>query len=319
MDSLFEPQTIILVLASGATFLMVAAIALPFIERDPLTSRLSAVAKRREELSQQQWAKAHKQKQPLLGKRQISTMKIILERLKLENLMGSDALRIKLSQAGFRGQAPSVVFAFTRLLLPLVFSIWVGVMLFVGKEFELDFEVKLAITFAAALVGFGLPTLLLNNFINKRQKQITLGFPDALDLLVICVEAGLSLEAAFNRVTNEMALSSPIIAEEFGLTSAELAFFTDRRMALENFVDRTGLPSVKSLVTALIQTEKYGTSLAASLRVLAQENRDTRMSRAEEKAASLPAKLTVPMITFFLPVIFIVVLGPSIIQLRKVF
>lgn len=317
MDSLFDPQTIILVLASGATFMMVAAMALPFIERDPLTSRLSAVAKRREELSQQQRAKT--QKQPLLGKRQISTMKIILERLKLENLMGSGALRIKLSQAGFRGQAPSVVFAFTRLLLPLVFAIWVGVMLFVSKKFELDFGIKLGITFGSALVGFGLPTVLLNNLIQKRQKQLTLGFPDALDLLVICVEAGLSLEAAFNRVTDEMALSAPIVAEEFGLTSAELAFFTDRRMALKNFVDRTGLPSVKSLVTALIQTEKYGTSLATSLRVLAQENRDARMSRAEEKAASLPAKLTVPMITFFLPVIFIVVLGPSVIQLREMF
>ena len=317
MDSLFDPQTIILVLASGATFMMVAAIALPFIERDPLTSRLSAVAKRREELSQQQRAKT--QKQPLLGKRQISTMKIILERLKLENLMGSRSLRIKLSQAGFRGQAPIVVFAFTRLLLPLVFAIWVAVLLFVSKKFELDFGIKLAITFGAALVGFGLPNVLLNNLIQRRQKQLTLGFPDALDLLVICVEAGLSLEAAFNRVTEEMALSAPIVAEEFGLTSAELAFFTDRRMALENFVDRTGLPTVKSLVTALIQTEKYGTSLATSLRVLAQENRDARMSRAEEKAASLPAKLTVPMITFFLPVIFIVVLGPSIIQLREMF
>ena len=317
MDSLFDPQTIIMVLASGATFMMVAAIALPFIERDPLSSRLSAVAKRREELSQQQRAKT--QKQPLLGKRQISTMKIILERLKLENLMGSRSLRIKLSQAGFRGQAPIVVFAFTRLLLPLVCAIWVAMLLFVGKKFELDLGIKLGITFAAALVGFGLPNVLLNNLIQRRQKQLTLGFPDALDLLVICVEAGLSLEAAFNRATEEMALSAPIVAEEFGLTSAELAFFTDRRMALENFADRTGLPSVKSLVTALIQTEKYGTSLAASLRVLAQENRDARMSRAEEKAASLPAKLTVPMITFFLPVIFIVVLGPSVIQLREMF
>jgi tight adherence protein C len=317
MDSLFDPQTIIMVLASGATFMMVAAIALPFIERDPLSSRLSAVAKRREELSQQQRAKT--QKQPLLGKRQISTMKIILELLKLENLMGSRSLRIKLSQAGFRGQAPIVVFAFTRLLLPLVCAIWVAMLLFVSEKFELDLGIKLGITFAAALVGFGLPNVLLNNLIQRRQKQLTLAFPDALDLLVICVEAGLSLEAAFNRVTDEMAVNAPIVAEEFGLTSAELAFFTDRRMALENFAHRTGLPSVKSLVTALIQTEKYGTSLAASLRVLAQENRDARMSRAEEKAASLPAKLTVPMITFFLPVIFIVVLGPSVIQLREMF
>jgi tight adherence protein C len=317
IESLTDPQTIILVLATAATFFMVAAVALPFLERDQLSPRLKAVAKRREELSHQ--ARAKTQKRQLIGKREVGTMKSIIEGLKLQNLLGSRALRVKLGQAGLRGQGPIVTFVFMRLILPVVLAVCAALVLFVGKKFELEFGIKILITAGAAVVGFGLPRVLLSNMIQRRQKLLTLGFPDALDLLVISVEAGLSVEAAFTRVTEEMALSSPIVAEEFGLTSAELAFFTDRRMALENLVERTGLPSVKSLVTALVQTEKYGTSLAASLRVLAQENRDARMMRAEEKAASLPAKLTVPMISFFLPVIFIVVLGPSIIQVRDTF
>ncbi len=317
MDSITDPQTIILVLATAATLMMVAALALPFVARDPLSSRLAVVAKRREELSYMQQSKD--QKRQLIGKRQVGTMKAVLEGLKLQNLLGSRRLRNKLSQAGLRGQAPIIIFVFTRLILPIVCVIWAALVLFVGKKFELELAVKVALTVGAGFVGFGLPGVILRNLIQRRQKLMTLGFPDALDLLVICVEAGLSIEAAFNRVTEEMALSSPIVAEEFGLASAELAFFTDRRMALDNLVDRTGLPAVKSLVTALVQTEKYGTSLATSLRVLSQENRDLRMMRAEEKAASLPAKLTVPMITFFLPVIFLVVLGPAIIQIRDTF
>ena len=317
MDTITDPQTIILGLATAATFLMVGAMALPFLARDPLSSRLAAVAKRRAELSHMRRSKT--QMRQLIGQRQVGTMKVILEGLNLQDLLGSRRLRTKLSQAGLRGQAPIVIFLFTRLLLPVVCVIGAALVLFVSKKFELDLSVKVAITVGAAFVGFGLPGVILRNMIQRRQKLMTLGFPDALDLLVICVEAGLSIEAAFNRVTEEMALSAPIVAEEFGLASAELAFFTDRRMALDNLVDRTGLPGVKSLVTALAQSEKYGTSLATSLRVLAQENRDARMMRAEEKASSLPAKLTVPMITFFLPVIFLVVLGPAVIQVRDTF
>ncbi len=317
IDSILDPQNIILSLATVATFMMVAAMALPFLERDPLSSRLAAVAKRREELSHMQRSKT--QKRQLIGKREVGTMKVILEGLKLQNLLGSRKLRTKLGQAGLRGQAPIVIYVFTRLLLPVVCVIWAVLVLFVSKKFDLDPGVKAALTVAAAFVGFGLPGLIVRNMIQRRRKLMTLGFPDALDLLVICVEAGASIDAAFNRVTEEMALSSPVVAEEFGLTSAELAFFTDRRMALTNLIDRTGLPAVKSLVTALAQSEKYGTSLATSLRVLAQENRDARMMRAEEKAASLPAQLTVPMIVFFLPVIFLVVLGPAAIQVRDTF
>ncbi len=313
-----DPQTIILVLASTATFMTVIAVGLPYLQRDPLSSRLKAVAKRREELSQQQRAK-FQQKRPILRESHVGAMKAILERLRLQNLMGSEALRNKMHQAGLRGQTPMIIFAFTRLALPFVFAIVAAVVLFLGNRFELGAGLKILITLGAGVAGFYLPNLLLQNMIQKRQHALNKAFPDALDLLVICVESGLSIEAAFSRVADETAEAAPVITEEFGLTTAELAFLGDRRQALENLARRTGIEGMKSLATALIQSERYGTPVSVSLRVLAQESRDHRLSKAEEKAASLPAKLTVPMIIFFLPVIFFVVLGPAIIQVIRTF
>ena len=166
----------------------------------------------------------------------------------------------------------------------------------------------------AVLAGFFLPTVLVINAIQRRQAAFTAAFPDALDLLLICVESGLSIEAAFGRVAQEIGSTTPELAEEFDLTTAELAYLPDRRQALDNLVLRTGMPSVKAVCTTLVQADKYGTPLTAALRIAAQENRDRRMAAAEKKAGSLPAKLTVPMIVFFLPVLFIVILGPAIIQ-----
>jgi tight adherence protein C len=159
---------------------------------------------------------------------------------------------------------------------------------------------------------------MLTNTITKRQQALSRSFPDALDLMVICVEAGVSIEAAFQRVTEEMVESTPVIAEEIALTSAELAFLGDRRQAYENLAERTGLPAIKSLCTALLQSERYGTPVSVALRVLAQENREARMAAAEKKAAALPAKLTVPMIIFFLPVLFMVIIGPAAIQVSRI-
>ena len=322
MEAFTDPQTIILFLASAATFLTVMAIGMPYLKRDNFSSRLKAVAKRREELSAQQRARAaeeSKGKKSVIRESHVTTMKSILERLKMQNLMGSPALKIKMSQAGYRSQAHIVTFAFTRLALPFIFGIVCGFMVFVGDAVEATTNGKLMYTLGAAVAGYYFPNLILANLIQKRQKTLIQSFPDALDLMCICVEAGLSIEAAFSRVTEEMADGAPIVAEEFGLTTAELSFLGDRRMALENLATRTGAPSVKSLSTALIQAEKYGTPLGVALRVLSQESREERLSRAEEKAASLPAKLTVPMIAFFLPVIFFVVLGPAIIQAMNTF
>jgi tight adherence protein C len=176
-----------------------------------------------------------------------------------------------------------------------------------------------AVCFGAGLIGFYLPSILLTNAITRRQQDIQRKFPDALDLMVICVEAGLSLEAALGRVVEELGADAPALCEELGLTTAELAFLSDRRQALENLAERAGTQPIRSLVTALIQSERYGTPLGAALRVVSQESRDSRMAKAEEKAASLPAKLTVPMVSFFLPVLFMVLIGPTIIQVIRTF
>ena len=219
-----------------------------------------------------------------------------------------------MAQAGKRGQGPVYTYAFFRLVTPLVFAIFTGLYLFAILRPEWNIAVKLALTLGAAVIGFYMPSVILKNLIQKRQQTITKGYPDALDLMVICVEAGLGIEAAFNRVAEEIDEQCPEMAEELGLTNAELAFLPERRTALDNFARRTGLASIKSLTTALIQSEKYGTPIAVSLRVQSSEQRDERLSRAEKKANALPAQLTVPMIAFFLPVIFVVILGPAIIK-----
>ena len=165
------------------------------------------------------------------------------------------------------------------------------------------------------MLGFYLPDVFLNNTIARRQQSIMRGFPDALDLLLICVESGMSVESAFQRVATEIGVQSAELAEEFGLTTAELSYLPDRRMAFENLAKRCGHAGVKAVATALNQAERYGTPMGQALRVASQENREMRMSEAEKRAASLPAKLTVPMIVFFLPCLFVVILGPAIMKI----
>ena len=324
MNAIKDPQNIILFLACIATFMAIMGLGLPYFQRDPLQSRLKAVAKRREELSMAQREKLQKAKRPglTMSKSQVGVMELILKRLNLQNLVGSQEIRNKLAQAGMRGQAPVVTFAFIRLLVaPIVTALIAVMFLFVMTIEMLDYEtnVKIMMVAGSAVFGFFLPNIILTNLIAKRKQVLSRAFPDALDLLVICVEAGLGLEAAFSRVAEEFAEGAPILAEELGLTTAELAFLGDRRQALENLSDRTGLDNVKSLCTALIQAEKYGTPVSLALKVISQEGRDNRMTKAEEKANKLPAQLTVPMIVFFLPVIFVVVLGPAAIKVMRTF
>ena len=178
-------------------------------------------------------------------------------------------------------------------------------------------QAKLLCALVGAALGYLLPTIFLTNAVQKRQKILTRALPDALDLMVICVESGMSIEAAFTKVSEEMAETAPLMAEEMGLTAAELAYLGDRRNAYENLAERTGLATFRSLTTTLLQSEKYGTPIATGLRVIAQENRDARLNAAEKKAAALPAQLTVPMIIFFLPVLFIVIAGPAGIQVAE--
>ena len=221
----------------------------------------------------------------------------------------------KLRMAGYRGQGPVVTFLAIRLLAaPAIFAI-AALYVFVILPLDYPVFVKLAMVTAASLLGYFIPAIYIQNRISKRQKAIRHTWPDALDLVLICVEAGMGIERAFQKVSEEIGVQSAILADELGLTTAELSYLPERRKAYENLAMRTGLESVRSVVTMLVQAEKFGTALGPALRVLAQENRQTRMNEAEKKAATLPPKLTVPMIVFFLPVLFAVIIAPAVIQI----
>jgi tight adherence protein C len=244
-------------------------------------------------------------------------MKTVVESFNLTEWLGQESARIKLIQAGYRGQSPYVVFLFFRLISPVVCLVATAVYVFVVLKLNQTPLVKIGICLGATYLGMQLPYLFLKNKIQRRQFSIRRAFPDALDLLLICVESGMSIEVAFRKVSQEIGSQSVALAEELTLTTAELSYLPDRRQAYENLAARTDLDGVKSVCMALQQAERYGTPLAQTLRVMAQENRDMRMSEAEKKAAALPPKLTVPMILFFLPVLFIVILGPAAIKVMN--
>ncbi|NQV60246.1 MAG: type II secretion system F family protein [Alphaproteobacteria bacterium] len=314
MDTLFSPENVIIALGSIGAFLTIVAFGMPMLGSDNLRSRLKSVAARREELSAAQRRKFSPQSSTLRQQVNRSYVTYLVEKLKLVNPADSSKIRSKLAQAGMRSEAHLYTYSFFRFVAPILFGLLTAIYLFLLAKVEMGPSAKLIYSLAAAVVGFFLPQILVKNKIQNRQKALLKIFPDAMDLLVICVEAGLSMEAAFHRVAAELQEQGPELAEELGLTTAELAFLPDRRQALMNLAARTGLPAVKSLVGALSQAEKYGTPISVSLRVLSQEQRDERMSRAEQKAGALPAQLTVPMIVFFLPVLFVVLIGPAIIK-----
>jgi tight adherence protein C len=238
----------------------------------------------------------------------------VVERFNLTKWVGQEEARLKLIQAGYRGQAPYVTYLFFRMVTPVACFLFALLYLFVILKLDQPAMIKLGVCIAAAYVGMQLPLMLLKNKIQRRQLSIRRAFPDTLDLLLICVESGMSIEAAFRKVSDEIGTQSVALAEELTLTTAELSYLPDRRQAYENLAKRIDLDGVKSVCMALQQSERYGTPLATMLRVMAQENRDMRMAEAEKKAAGLPPKLTVPMILFFLPVLFIVILGPAAIK-----
>lgn len=221
-------------------------------------------------------------------------------------------------QAGYRGQAPYITYLFFRMVTPVASTLFAAFYVFIVLKLNQPTIVKLGICIAAAYIGMQLPLLMLKNKIQRRQLSIKRAFPDMLDLLLICVESGMSIEAAFRKVSEEVGSQSVALAEELTLTTAELSYLPNRRQAYENLAKRTDLDGVKSVCMALQQAERYGTPLANMLRVMAQENRDTRMAEAEKKAAGLPPKLTVPMMLFFLPVLFIVILGPAIMKVMAI-
>ncbi|MEM9619973.1 MAG: type II secretion system F family protein [Pseudomonadota bacterium] len=305
----------IALLVSLAAIATVFTVVAPLLEKDKLKERMKSVTSHRESLRQQQREMlAKKANKGLRNTSPEGAVKEIVESLKLLEVFDAEAARKKLMMAGFRGQGPVFTFMAARLGLPFVVAILVGVYVYFLDGFELDSFGRLLATMAGFLAGFYLPNIYVTNAVGKRQQKIQLAWPDALDLLLICVESGMSIEAAFQKVGDEIGEGCPELAEELGLTTAELSYLQERKQAYVNLSERTGLEVVKAVVTALVQSEKYGTPLGQSLRVMATESRDMRMQEAEKKAAALPPKLTVPMIGFFLPVLFAVILGPAIMQ-----
>jgi tight adherence protein C len=300
-------------LAAVAAFATILTLGTPLFAQDRLAVRLKSVATRREELRAQA-RKDLEQGKPALRHTSKGFMKRIVDRFNLQKLLASPDLKHKLAQAGLRGQMPVITFLFCRMILPFVLCAAAIVYLFAFDFVKLVPLHKMAICFGALIAGYYSPGVFVANVKKRRQDSIMRAFPDALDLLLICVEAGMSIEAAFNRVAKEVGTASIELAEELGLTTAELSYLGERRTAYENLGLRTDMPGVKAVCTSLIQAERYGTPLGAALRVMAHENREMRMQAAEKKAAALPAQLTVPMIVFFLPVLFVVILGPAVIR-----
>jgi tight adherence protein C len=304
-------RTLIALAAGVGNFLTILAVLRAMSPRDLVTARARRHARRRRELRAQRLAPKRANLRPGL-----TYAKNLVERLRLDRSDEARQVAEQLVQAGFRSPDAAKVFLAIRLISPMV----VG---FVAYTFapwivrDMPNATRVVVTAGAMLLGAYLPTILLRNAITRRQQALLKGLPDGLDLLVICAEAGLSLDAALSRVSREIGGGCPELADELGLTTIELSFLPDRREALANLAKRTAMPQLKALVNTLAQTERYGTPLAQALRVLAAEFRDTRLMKAEEKAARLPATLTVPMIAFVLPPLFVVLIGPAVIQVLK--
>jgi tight adherence protein C len=314
LNTFEDTRLLAMLFAAVAAAATVLTLAMPLLASDPLERRMKSAALEREKIRQRERERLARGEKINLRPSPKQYMQTIVSQFNLVKWLGQEQARAKLVQAGYRGQAPYVTFLFFRLLTPVLALAATAFYIFVVIELDYSATIKLGICLIATYVGMHLPYIFLKNKIQHRQTSIKRAFPDALDLLLICVESGMSIEMAFRKVSEEIGTQSVQLAEELALTTAELSFLPDRRQAYENLAKRTDLDGVKSVCVALQQAERYGTPLGHTLRTMAQENRDMRMSEAEKKAAGLPPKLTVPMIVFFLPVLFVVILGPAVIR-----
>ena len=318
IDKLHDPKMLASVFAAIAAMATVITLAMPLLARNDLNKRMNAVSVEREKIRQRERERLARGDKVQLRQTPKQYMKRVVDQFNLTKWVGQEEAREKLIQAGYRGQAPYVTYLFFRMVSPVVAFAASLFYVFVVLQMDKPPMVKLGMCLFAAFVGMQIPYMFLKNKIGKRQLSIRRAFPDALDLLLICVESGMSIEAAFRKVSQEIGSQSIPLAEELTLTTAELSYLQDRKVAYENLARRTDLEGVRAVCVALQQSERYGTPLGQTLRVMAQENRDMRMSEAEKKAAALPPKLTVPMILFFLPVLFIVILGPAAIRVMAI-
>jgi tight adherence protein C len=312
--SLGDPQVLGSLLAAFAAAATVYTLAIPMLDKSGLQARMKAVGAERERIRTRERERLSARQTVSLRQAPKAYMKQVVDRFRVGDWLGTETAKRQLVMAGFRGAHAEVTFLFFRLMAPIGFVLFTSFYLFVIEDFGLSTVWRVVAVVASGFLGVKSPELFLSNITKKRQLSMRRAWPDALDLLLICVESGMSIEQAFRRVSQEIGTQSAPLAEELTLTTAELSYLPERRAAYENIAARTGLEQVKSVTTALIQAERYGTPLGTALRVLGQESRDQRMSEAEKQAAALPPKLTVPMILFFLPVLFVVIMTPALIQ-----
>jgi len=317
----FDVVLIGTILAGIAAAAVVFAIYTAITVKDPMARRVKALNARREELKSGIITQKSRKRQSLVQRTETTDkVKDTLAGMKVLQESQLKIIQQKLAQAGIRNKEYAVIVIMARMVLPIVLGFLAVIVLYWTNTFPEWSSFKRFIAFAALVIaGYKGPEVYLKNKSNKRTNEIRKGLPDALDLLVICAEAGLTVDAAFNRVAKELGRAYPELGDEFALTAIELSFLTDRRSAFENLSMRVDLEAVRGVVTTMIQTEKYGTPLASALRVLSAEFRNERMMRAEEKAARLPAIMTVPLILFILPVLFIVILGPAACSINDAF
>ena len=322
MDSIVKLLTgrdfLIALLAAVSVAAIVFTLGGQLIVRSDLKDRIKRVALEREKLRAEEMARLRGNQQEGRGTARRedtrSYMKRIVERFSLQKAVVDENTIESLARAGYRGQGPLTTFLFMRFVTPIIIALLALFYLVIMAPGDRPLFLNVVYGIGIGIVGSYLPIVLLKNQAQKRQQSIRRAWPDCLDLMLLCVESGMSVEHAFKRVSKEIGQQSAELAEELTLTTAELAFLEDRTRAYDNLGKRTGLDGVKSVMTALIQADRYGTSVGQALRVMAEEGREQRMMEAEKKAASLPPKLTVPLILFFLPVLFIVIISPALIK-----
>jgi tight adherence protein C len=321
VELLTQRDFLIAVLAAVSAAAVVFTFGSTLIVKQEMKGRIKRVAVERDRMRAEEMARLRGGNANPDGRTSIrrgteakSYMKRAVERFDLKKAFQDDTTVDKLAMAGLRGQGELTKFLFQRLAYPVAIFAVAAVYLLILAPGERPVYLNLVYAIGAGLLGAYLPVILLSNKTQKRQASIRRSWPDCLDLLLLCVEAGMSMEHAFKRVAKEIGAQSAELAEELTLTTAELSFLEDRTRAYDNLGKRTGLDNVKSVMTALIQADRYGTSVGQALRVMAEEGREARMMEAEKKAAALPPKLTVPLIVFFLPVLFIVILSPAMIK-----
>ncbi len=323
IDTLTDPNFLIAVFAAISAAAVVFTFGAQFFDRSELKGRIKRVAIEREKLRAQEMQRLRgqdarrKEGGSLRGTESKTLVRRTVESLSLRKAFLDDQTVIKLARAGYRSPSHLTTYLFLRFVTPIVLFVLGFIYLRFIMMPERPLYMIALYAVALGLIGSYLPVLLLKNKILKRRQSIQKAWPDTLDLMLLCVEAGMSIEHAIQRVALEMGQQSPELAEELTLTKAELSFLENRTMAYENLAERTDLDGVRSVMTALVQAERYGTSVGNALRVMAEEGREERMAAAEKKAASLPPKMTVPLIVFFLPVLFIVIISPAIIKVME--